>query len=507
MKQLNRKNYEEITGSPVKLHPERVIQFGEGNFLRAFIDWMIHKANQAGVYDGSVVVVQPIASGLVPVLNEQDGLYTLVIRGLENNTKVVQQEVISSINRGLRAIEDWDQVLACAENPELDVLVSNTTESGIVYSATDKLEQTPPVSFPGKVTAYLYRRFKTFNGASDKGMLLLPCELIDRNGDALKEIVLRYAKEWNLGDNFINWVNTANTFANTLVDRIVTGYPGKEQADAINQAAGYVDNLVNTSEVFSLLVIEAPQAAAEKFPIHKAGLQVKWVDDMTAYRTRKVRILNGAHTSTFALAYLAGFDHVKEAVEDDVVGKYTRATIFDEIIPTVDMSHDELVSFADSVIERFRNPFIKHRWLDISLNAVSKYKARVLPSLLAYLDQGTTPNSLSLSLAALIAFYKGSSLSEQGMICNRNNENYTVKDDRYVLEFFHELWQSAEGNYQAIAEQVLANKNFWGLDLTKYESLVERVTADLEIICTQGAQTAIQNALLRSVAHVQIHKN
>lgn len=504
MKALNRTNFPEFAAE-ANNHQERVIQFGEGNFLRGFVDWMIHKANNAGVFDGSVVVVQPIEHGLVNKLNEQDGLFTMITRGLVNGEEVVEEEVITSISRGLLSIGEWDKVLECAADPNIDILVSNTTEAGITYSATDTLDQNPPFSFPGKVTAYLYHRFKAFNGASDKGMLLLPCELIDRNGDNLKAIVLRLAKEWNLGDDFINWVETANIFANTLVDRIVTGYPGAEESAKLCERFGYKDDLINTAEIFHLWVIEAPKGTEERFPLHKAGLQVKWVEDMTPYRTRKVRILNGAHTSTVGLAYLAGFDYVRPAVNDENVGAYLNSIIFDEIIPTCDMDLAELNEFANQVIERFKNPFIQHRWLDISLNSISKYNARVLPSLLPYLEKGEEPALLTFSLAALISLYHGIQLTDEGLVCKRNDEEYLIRDDRGILEFFHALWQSAGDNYTAVAEQVLSNVDFWGTDLTKYDNFVKTVAKHLSIIATEGMEKALLNVMSGRKAHAKIY--
>lgn len=504
MKVLNRTNFQQFSYEATP-YQERVIQFGEGNFLRGFVDWMVHRANKADIFNGSVVVVQPIEHGLVAKLNEQDGLFTMISRGLVNGEEVVEEEVITSISRGLLAVGEWDKVLECAADPNIDILVSNTTEAGITYSASDRLEQTPPASFPGKVTAYLYHRFKTFDGAADKGMLLLPCELIDRNGDNLKAIVLRLAKEWELGDDFINWVETANIFANTLVDRIVTGYPGKEEASKLGDKYGYQDELVNTAEIFHLWVIEAPAGTEARFPIHEAGLEVKWVEDMTAYRTRKVRILNGGHTSTVALAYLSGFDYVKPAVNDDAIGEYLNSVIFDEIIPTCDMDAAELKVFADQVIERFKNPYIQHRWLDISLNSISKYNARVLPSLLPYLEKGEEPALLSFSLATLISLYRGIKLTDEGLVCKRDDNEYLIRDDRSILEFFHALWQSADDNYTAVAEQVLSQVEFWGEDLTKYGNFVTKIAEHLKTIDSEGMEQALANVMSRRKEHAKLY--
>ncbi len=470
MQALNRTNFKTTT------HPERVIQFGEGNFLRAFIDWMIEETNKAGHFNGSVVVVQPIPQGLAPVINQQDGLFTLVSRGLKEGKPFVAHEIISSISRGLVADLQWNDVLACAENPDIDIMVSNTTEAGITYVETDTYTPDPPQSFPAKVSAYLYHRYKTFNGDPTKGMLIIPCELIDDNGDKLQEYVIKHAQDWQLEAEFIQWLKEANLFCNTL-------------------ELGYEDLLLNTSELYHLFVIEADQAASERFPLHKTGLNVKWVDDLSKYRLQKVRVLNGAHTATYALAYLSGFDHVREATEDHIVGEFLNSLIFSEIIPTVAMDPDELARYATSVIERFKNPFIQHRWLDISLNAVAKFRARILPSLLPYLEKEQVPPLLGLALAALIRFYRGEELSDKGIIANYNDRKYTVQDDRYVLEFFHQLWQSAGDNYTAISEQVLSQKDFWGIDLTKYPNLVGQIAQYLESIENEGMTATIKNAL------------
>lgn len=502
MKKLNRTNFNS------NRYPERVIQFGEGNFLRAFVDWMIDHANQAGIFQGSVVVVQPIAQGLADKINEQDGLFTVVTRGLQNGKPVVKRNLVSSISRALNAVSEWEQVLACAADPDIDILVSNTTEAGITYVPTDSLEQTPPSSFPGKVCAYLYHRYKTFAGAQDKGMLILPCELIENNGGNLQEIVIKLAEDWKLEAEFIDWIKTANVFCNTLVDRIVTGYPGVEEVAEICAELKYDDQLLTTAEIFHLWVIEAPNGTSARFPLHEAGLNVKWVEDLTPYRTQKVRILNGAHTSSYALSYLAGFDHVREATEDKIVGEFIKSVVFSEIIPTVAMGQDELSEFAAEVIQRFKNPFIQHRWLDISLNAVSKFKARVLPSLLPYLEKEQVPPLLSLAFAGLINFYRGNELTADGLACANFEREYTVRDDRAALEFFDELWRSAGDNYTAVAEQVLSQTDFWGDDLTKYHELVGQIASYLESMNTVGVVKTIEAALeksSRSVDYVQTY--
>ena len=288
---LNKETYNEY-----KQYPEKVLQFGEGNFLRAFVDWQIDKMNKQAGFNGSVVVVQPIEFGLVDKLNEQDGLYTLYLQGMNEGKAIEEHSVINSISRGINPYTQHAEYLKIAENPELRFVFSNTTEAGIAYDENDKLEDKPQKSFPGKFTALLYHRFKAFNGQKDKGLIIIPCELIDRNGDKLKEIILKFAKLWNLEEGFANWINEANTFCSTLVDRIVPGYP-RDTIKEITQELGYVDNLVNVGEHFHLFIIEGPKWIENEFPASKAGLNVKFVEDMTPYRTRKVRILNGSHTS------------------------------------------------------------------------------------------------------------------------------------------------------------------------------------------------------------------
>jgi tagaturonate reductase len=474
---------------------ERVIQFGEGNFLRGFVEASIHEANRQGQFDGSVVVLQPIAQGLAGMLNEQDGLYTLVLRGMKDGGSFVSEDLVSAISRSLSCTAEWDAVLACADQPEMDVVISNTTEAGIAYSDSDRPNDLPPASFPGKLCAFLYRRFQSFSGDPDRGMLIIPCELIDRNGDQLREIVLRLAREWDLGDEFVAWLYDHNIFANSLVDRIVTGYPGAEESAEFNNKWGYEDRLIVTAEPFFLWVIEGPKEAAERFPVHRSGLDVVWVDDMTPYRTRKVRILNGAHTATVAAAHFSGIDFVREAVEDEVLGRYIRSIVFDEIIPTLDMERSELENFAEQVIERFQNPFIKHRWLDISLNSVSKFKARVLPSLLTHLDAGRLPTLLTFSLAATIRFYRGS-LDPGGSYTGfRGDEPYVVRDDADVLAFSHEAWADHTGDHLPLAQRVLSNTAFWGDDLSRYDGLSERVGEFLDRMNAEATRDIIAGLL------------
>ena len=420
--------------------PERVIQFGEGGFLRGFVDWMLQKMNDAGFFSGNVVVVQPIEQGMCDMLEKQNCGYTHIIRGAEG----VETTLVNVISRTVKPYENFDAYMALAENPDFRFIVSNTTESGIVFSAEDKMTDTPPKSFPAKLTLLLNKRYSL--GLA--GFIILPCELIDRNGDNLKKTVLQYADLWGLGDGFKNWVNTENSFCNTLVDRINTGYPKGENIDL-----GYEDNMLNTSEFFHLWVIEADCDVEAELPFSKCGLNVIVTEDkLEMYRTRKVRILNGAHTSLVPYALLEGFDTVKSCVDSDKMRAHIKSCVFDEIIPTLDLPRDELVDYANSVIERFSNPYIKHYLSSIALNSVSKFKVRVLPSILEYIKRfNKMPETLILAFAKLLDFYKTD----------------MTNDDAEVTEFM-----KTHGT-----EEILANTKLWGEDLSYLANAVNRYRA------------------------------
>lgn len=481
--------------APAQPLPEKVLQFGEGNFLRGFVDWMIHGMNQKGLFRGRVVVVQPIAQGLAGKLNEQNGVYTLLMRGMQNGKVVEQQEVIASISRGLNPYGEFQEYLKCAHNPELRFIVSNTTEAGIAFNSEDKATDQPPSSFPAKLTLLLLERYKAFQGDVSKGFVLLPCELIDRNGDNLKKAVLETAANWKLEKAFLEWVEKANVFTNTLVDRIVTGYP-REEVDTLWQKAGYKDELFNTSEVFHLWVIEGPASLEQELPLPKAGFNVIFAESMKPYRDRKVRILNGAHTSTVLAAYLAGKDFVGECMEDALISNFMKKAIHEEVIPTLTLPKQELEAFAEAVFERFSNPFIKHALLSISLNSVSKYKARVLPSVEEYVAaKGKVPARLTFGLAALIAFYRGTNIKDGALLGQRDGKEYLIKDDLPILEAFAKIWSSFDGSASAIAnvaDAVLSQKDWWGKDLREINGLREAIVADLTAILNKGMTAALE---------------
>ena len=440
---------------------------------------MIDKANRDGIYRGSIVLCQPIAQGLKDMINAQDGVYTLAMRGAENGQPVENIEVITSVSRCINPYENYEDLMEIARSADLEVVVSNTTEAGIAYHEGDRLTDRPPVSFPAKVTAFLYERYKAFNGDPQKGLLFLPVELIDNNGAELKRIVLKYAEEWELGQEFTEWVNTANEFTSTLVDRIVTGYP-RDEVSYFEEKLGYKDNIIDTSELFNLWVIEGDKKWADKLPVHKTDANVIWTDDVKPYKKRKVRILNGAHTSTVLAAYLAGFNIMGDFMKDDTVRTFMNDVIYKEVIPTLDLPEEELESFAAAVNDRFANPYIKHNLLDIALNSCSKFNARCLPSLLGYVEEkGELPKCLTFSLAAFIKFYQGEWKDGVYTGTRKDGTQYPLRDDEAVIRFFADTW--AENDAEKTAESVLSNKDFWsGKDLTEVPGLKDAVAGYLK---------------------------
>ncbi|ACX86567.1 tagaturonate reductase [Pectobacterium parmentieri] len=485
MQTLNRRNF------PGRQHPDRVIQFGEGNFLRAFVDWQLDLLNEHTDLDAGVVIVRPIDSDFPPALDTQDGLYTTIIRGLNEQGEAVREpRLIRSVNREINVYRQFDDYLALAHDPNIRFVFSNTTEAGISYHAEDRLSDAPPVSFPAKLTRLLYERFCHFDGAADKGWVLLPCELIDYNGVALKELVLRYAAQWELTPTFTAWLNDHNTFCSTLVDRIVTGYP-RAEVEALQQEMGYQDTFWDTAEHFYLFVIQGPQWLAEELRLNKLDLNIRIVDDIKPYKERKVAILNGAHTALVPVAFLAGLDTVGESMDDALIGKFVEKTIAEEIVPVLDLPHDELTSFAQAVLSRFRNPFIQHQLLSISLNGMTKFRTRILPQLLTYRERhGELPARLTFALAALIAFYRGERSGEGDAL-----QTYPLQDDAHWLERYSSLWAGVKENTVSLAELVnvvLRDADHWEQDLTQVPGLAAQVTEQLQTIVDRGMRAAVE---------------
>jgi tagaturonate reductase len=462
LKKLDRQS----TGIP-QTRPVKVLQFGGGNFLRGFADWIIDVMNEKVNFNGAIDIVQSISAETAAAINAQDGLYHVVVRGIENGTQISRTRLITAVNSSFSAADNYQAFLRAAENPHLEFVISNTTEAGIVFDPKDNDPFSLPASFPGKVTALLYHLFNYFNGVEDKGLTFIPCELIERNGEALRDIILQYCHHWNLPNNFRNWVQQSNSFCNTLVDRIVPGFP-KDSITELEQQIGYSDPLMVMAEPFHLWVIEAPDHVRHAFPGDKAGLQIKYTNDLTPYRTRKVRILNGAHTAMVPVAYLAGLRTVRESIDDTQVGDFTKRAIEEEIIPTLDLSKEELYQFASAVVERFKNPFIKHELASIALNSVSKFKVRVLPSILKYVEvKRQLPKRLVFSFAALIRFYQG----------EWRNEKLPIKDSQNVIEVFNNGWKS--GSMKQVAEHILSNTVLWEADLTKVPGLTDSIISYL----------------------------
>lgn len=494
MKKLNYATLEEINydGYILKDAPERVLQFGEGGFLRAFVDYFIDVMNEKAGFNSKVVLCQPIAPGLTDMINEQEGLYTLYLRGFQDGQKVNKKRVISCVSRCINPYVDFEALLACAENPDLRFITCNTTEAGIAYDPVCQLNDAPASSYPGKLTQFLYRRFQTFGSEKGKGFIILACELIDDNGKELEKCVLKYAQQWNLGEDFENWIKEENIFCSTLVDRIVTGYP-RAEAEALCEENGYIDNLIDTGEIFGFWVIEGPQSIKDEFPCDKAELPILITDNHKPYKQRKVRILNGAHTSFVLGAYLAGQDIVRDCMEDEVINGFMNKTIYDEIIPTLTLPEEELKDFAFSVTERFKNPFIDHALLSISLNSTSKWKARVMPSLKGYVEKtGTLPACITASFAFYMAFYKGLRLEEDGLIASRGTNEYTVKDDKDILEFYDAHKNDSIEDY---VHAVCSNQNFWGEDLGAIPGFENAVASYLKAIEEKGAYEVMNSCL------------
>ena len=468
--------------------PVRVLQFGEGNFLRAFVDYMIDIANEQGKFNGDIVLVKPIEFGSLDRFHEQECQYTVQLRGIVDGEPKRINRIVTSVADAVDAYGEYEKYAAFAKLDTLRYIVSNTTEAGIVYDDTDRLEMNPPKSYPGKLTKFLYERYKHFNGAADKGLVMLPVELIDDNGIHLKECVLKLAKLWNLEEGFTAWLNDACVFTSTLVDRIVTGYP-RDEAEELCKEFGYQDNLIVTGEPFALWVIESAKDISKEFPLPDAGLPVIFTDNQKPYKQRKVRILNGAHTSFVLASYLCGNDIVLESMQDELIFNFMKATIFDEVIPTLTLPKQDLIDFAEAVITRFNNPYVKHALLSISLNSVSKWRARCMPSLLGYVEKtGKLPAHLTFSIAALMAFYHGTEIRKKALIGQRDGQEYNIMDDKAVLEFFA---ANCEKDTQTFVTSFLGNEDFFGQDLNKVPGLTDAVVAYLDDIKANGMRAAL----------------
>lgn len=470
MKALNSKN------APKAIRPERIIQFGEGNFLRAFVDWIISNMNEKTDFNSSVVVVQPIEKGMIDALNAQDGLYHVNLQGLSNGEVINSLRMIDVISRALSPYQDFDAFLSLAEQPEMRFVISNTTEAGINFDPSCKLDDAPASSYPGKLTQLLYHRFKHFAGDPTKGLIIFPCELIFLNGHKLKETIYQYIELWNLGEEFKAWFESACGVYATLVDRIVPGFPRKE-IEQIKAKLDYDDNMVVQGEAFHLWVIEAPESVAEEFPANKAGLNVLFVPSEEPYHERKVTLLNGPHTVLSPVAFLAGVDIVRDACQHEVIGKFIHRVMFDELMETLNLPKAELQKFAEDVLERFNNPFVDHQVTSIMLNSFPKYATRDLPGLKEYLKRkGSLPEGLVLGLAAIMVYYRGGKRADGVEII--------PNDAPEIMALLTQLW--SEGSVKNLVERVLGTTSIWGEDLNSIPLLAERVAYYIDKIQNQG---------------------
>ena len=478
--------------------PIRVVQFGEGNFLRAFVDYMLDAANEQGAFDGHVVVVKPTDHGNLDKFVRQDNFYTVLTRGRANGQVVDERRLISCVERCLSPYDDPDGFLALAELPDVRFIVSNTTEAGIALTGGEALTDRPCASYPGKLIQWLYARWKHFGGAPEKGVTVLPVELIDDNAGTLRCCVLELCRKWKLEAAFEAWLEKACRFHNTLVDRIVTGYPA--DAAAVCAQLGYQDALLDVCEPFALWVIECNEEDEEglkrELPLQKAGLPVVLTRDLTPYHERKVRLLNGAHTSSVLAAYLAGEDIVRGMMHNPLLRAYLDQAVYDELAPTVALPAADVRAFADSVMERFDNPFIDHALTAIALNSVSKWRARVLPGVKAYLEKtGRLPRCLTFARAALAAFYAPVCRNEDGtLVGKREGNEYTVRDDRAAMDFF---WEKRNTAPEELLRNLAGRVDFWGEDLNALDGFVDQAISDLKNIRTLGMKDAIRRAMER----------
>ncbi|SFD81977.1 tagaturonate reductase [Paenibacillus catalpae] len=476
----------------MKSYPVKVLQIGEGNFLRGFVDWMIHRCNEQGLFEGSIAVSQPRPTGAAKLqeLKEQDGLYYQWIRGLHEGELVDRRELISVFSAFIDPYQEWDRFLAMAANPELELVVSNTTEAGLVYHSSDWAPDQPILSYPGKLTLLLYRRFEHFGGEPSKGLLLLPCELVERNGDKLRDIVLQHAADWKLPEAFANWIRAHNRFLNSLVDRIVTGFPA-EEADDRYAEWGIKDRLLNAAEPYHIWAIEGEEELDERLPFVKAGLNVVWTNDLQSYQLRKVRILNGAHTWMAAYGLLHGLSEVREVVEHPAIGEQLRQVVFHEIIPSMPLPEAEMKVYAEQVLERFANPYVRHKLTDIAMNSLSKFKVRLLPTLAAYYERrGDLPPFIVKAFASLLKLYRVRQTEEGTFAGTRlDGSKLVIRDDAAVLSELAALWNKADSGEISVKEllsDILGRSSWWGSNLNEMNGLLESLADEFAIMEEQA---------------------
>ncbi len=458
--------------------PEKILQFGSGRFLRTFVGDFIDSANRRSVFNGRIVIVQSTSHETSRLLDRQDGLYTIWLEGLQRGKPVQEYRVISAISRALAADRQWSQILAVARSENLELIVSNTTEVGIAFDADDHLEMTPPRSFPGKLTAVLYERFKRFSGAPRAGLIVIPCELITDNGIRLKEIVLRLASHWGLRSDFSKWVEKSNRFCSSLVDRIVTGLPSPDRIGGYWQRLGYRDELLCVGEPYALWAIQGDQSVAEQLGFPTIRPEVIVEPDITPYRERKIRILNGAHTASAPLAFLNGCETILELMEDSRLSRFVESLMRQEIAPSLDLDPAGTKDFVDQVLDRFRNPYLRHRLLDITFQSTSKMRLRVVPSLLSYhRKQGRLPPRLVLGFAYYLRFMRAIEERNGRFFGRLEDAAYPIRDDEAA--YYYEVWGQGGSDLDDLVSRVCSEERLWGQDLSRVPGLVEMVSASL----------------------------
>ncbi|MEZ5044650.1 MAG: tagaturonate reductase [Saprospiraceae bacterium] len=476
MQMLNRTN-----AAAHRPSQDKILLFGGGNFIRAFAAWMIDLLNEKTDFNGGIVVIKPTPGPAYEDLLAQDGLYHVILNGIQDGQLLQDIRLIQAVTSSIHPYQAWEDYLALAENPTIRYLISNTTEAGIIYDPSNQVTDAPPQSFPGKLTLWLYHRFLHFKGDPKKGCIFLPCELSANNGDDLRHCILQYADQWQLSADFKDWLRAHSVFCNTLVDRIVTGFPEDRKAE-LSQKTGFEDKLMVVGEPYHSWVIQGPASLAKELPFHEIGLAVKWVDDLRPYREQKVKILNGAHTAMVPVGHLAGKVSVKETIEDPLIGRFIEKLLQEEVWPTLDFPETELADFTRKTMDRFRNPFIFHKLMDIALNSVSKFKTRLLPTLLEYHEhKGYCPPRITFALAALIVFYQG----------EWNGKSIALRDDASVLAFFKTAWARNEDDLNQLSRLVLGNTSFWGQDLNEVAGLTALTSQYIQDIREKGIDHSI----------------
>ena len=462
-----------------KERPIKILQFGEGNFLRAFVDNFIQELNNQNLINSDVAVVQPLEFGRIDAMKEQDGLYTLFLEGIKNNEVVKSKQIIDVIGDLIDPYKELEKYLSYARSEELEMVFSNTTEAGITYEAEKVSKEATPVSFPGKLLLFLRERYLFFKGSNESGLEIIPCELIDDNGTELKATLIKLARYNEFEPEFIYWLENNNRYYNTLVDRIVPGYP-RDDAESLEKELGYMDHSMVKGEIFHLWVIEGPEALHSKLPFEQSGLDVYYVESIKPYKQRKVKILNGSHTALVPVAYLSGLEAVKESIDTPIFNQFVKQFIFDEVIPTINLPKDDMDKFASSIIERYSNPFIHHLLISIALNSISKYKTRILPTVLDLHAQGGFAKHALFSLAALIVFYRG---------IDEDNRPIPLKDDERFLTLFAKLWEQSD--VKQLVLEVLS-MNHWETDYLKTPMVVDFVTNCVIKITEVGMEEALK---------------